>query len=139
GKLILPATSLAGGLLLICALSFALPNYRYILPGLLLPCLLIAAAAGQLLHHRRLPLRLLGAGVIVLSATELLLTNYSPYPIPLRIPSSVFGRLALCPTPAGDRWGQEWVLDKIAADSGNAACWLNVMPNTRELNVHTFE
>jgi 4-amino-4-deoxy-L-arabinose transferase-like glycosyltransferase len=138
GKLMLPSASLAGGLLLICALSFALPNYRYILPGLLLPCLLIAAAAGQLLQRSRLSLRLLGAGVILLSATQLMLTNYSPYPVPLKI-TAPLGRSAICPTPPGDRWGQEWVLDKIAADSGNLPCWLNVMPNTRELNVHTFE
>lgn len=128
--------------------QYALP--RYFISGLIV----FAAYSGVLLAslwrsgkpvQRSVPALVLAAGLLGYVSI-----NFYPHPIPQQSALDLVRSMALHPVSADTKdrfehpcpnedWGIFWTLDRIKETEGNAAVWLNVLPSTQQLNVHTFE
>lgn len=148
-ELALPAVSAITGILCMAALPFQLPEHRYIANALLFPALLCSAQICRLYNEKKqiafwLFTLLAGAGSV-----QFIVQNFGPYP--LGLPSSLTRAIlglqsdrrgplepSFNPTPPGDIWGQLWVVHECMKASGNQVCWLNMLPSTPEISVHTI-
>ena len=144
-------SAMVTGIPLMCLLSMNNAEARYIMPALLSPALetaLLLAAWWQSGAYGK-PLRLAALLTLVLALTQYLLLNFSPYPI--KMPESLVNMaktLTRCetdlvgpgfaPVPAGDPWGQEWLIEHIRTYEKGGKCTLNMLPSTKELSVHTM-
>lgn len=149
--LALPAIAAVVGIACMCALPFQLPEHRYIAPALLFVALLCSShlcrffSSAQKNYGVALPAALMFAAGLI----QFAVMNYAPYPVAL--PKTVIHTLlwtdndrrgplepGFNPTPPGDQWGQQWVVRESKKASGNQSCWLNMLPSTPELSVHTL-
>ncbi|MBI4532815.1 MAG: hypothetical protein HY711_02620 [Candidatus Melainabacteria bacterium] len=81
---------------------------------------------------------------MALGLCQFVLGNYSPYPVPRpgvldKVGTLMLMGATLSPTPPRDLWGQTWIVSTIDKAEGSQPVWLNVMPNTAQINVHTLE
>lgn len=152
--LVLPATAALAGTACMCALPFQLPEHRYIAPALLFPGLLCSAQlcrwfALRSTSRNDLVLCMFGTLLAGIGVLQYLVMNFAPYP--LALPKTVIHAVLMTdnerrgplepdfnPTPPGDLWGQQWLVRESKKASGNQACWLNMLPSTPELSVHTL-
>jgi hypothetical protein len=150
------AFPLIGSCLAICLLSGIAcqnPESRYLIVILLSPAIITALSVIKIYRSNIIGMKVIAVLFVTYVSAQFIALNYFPYPIkePKAVlsfinnfigeskPGNLNGLLAMKPTPAGDLWGQEWVIKSIEQlDKGNAI-WLNVMPSTAELNVHTLE
>ncbi|MBI5174266.1 MAG: hypothetical protein HY986_15390, partial [Candidatus Melainabacteria bacterium] len=94
-------------------------------------------------------LRMAALLTLGLALAQYLLLNFSPYPIKLpdklvnlaktltRCETDLVGP-GFAPVPAGDPWGQEWLIEQIRTYENGGKCTLNMLPSTKELSVHTM-
>lgn len=138
------------GLVCMSALPFQLPECRYIVPCLLLPTLVTAAQLSLAIETGTLVRKGLFVLLFLLGVMQFFIMNYCPYPVaaPVWLTHSLLGsegerRGSLeplyHPTAPGDSYGQEWVVATCTAAAGNRMVWLNMLPSTPELSVHTLE
>ncbi|MBY0358819.1 MAG: glycosyltransferase [Candidatus Obscuribacterales bacterium] len=138
------------GLLCMSALPFQLPECRYIVPCMLLPAMLSAWQISSFINNKQAILKTLSLLLLSGGILQFFVMNYCPYPIPAPqwLTHSLIGaqgekRGALepsyNPTPAGDPYAQEWIVEQCTKAAGNRVCWLNMLPSTPELSVHTLE
>lgn len=152
-SLILVSAASAGGLILLSTLSWAVPLDRYALPSLIAPAVYTGSAFACAFSRKNkltgslLFLRCSLCILVITACLQFLLVNYSPYP--LRAPASVTRALPFIgiglrnyharTNPEKYDWGQSWSLTEISKVDGNQSVYLNVMPNSKELNVHTLQ
>lgn len=138
------------GLLCMSVLPFQLPECRYIVPCLLLPALLTATQFCRAMRSGNVLWKGISIVLLSLGLLQFFAMNYCPYPIPAPqwLTHSFLGaqgerRASLepsyNPTPSGDPYAQEWLVKKCTEAVGNRICWLNMLPSTPELSVHTLE
>lgn len=142
--LALPALSTSIGIFILCLLPFQLPEQRYLLPALPLFAFVLASFASKLIHDQQIYRKILSFALIAISLLQFFSDNYTPTIFcsdglkkanyeKAHIP----GRY---PTPGGDPWRQEWIVRTIFdAQPKNSSCWVNLIPNTIQLNVHMLE
>lgn len=150
-SLILVSASSIGGLILISTLSWAYPLDRYAMPALIAPAIYTAYAFSYAWSNRKsIFLRVCFVVLALVGALQFLLVNYAPYP--LYVPSVVtralpaigiglksFHDFQIPTIPEKDDWGQIWILTQIRQADKELPVYLHIMPNSRELNVHTFQ
>jgi 4-amino-4-deoxy-L-arabinose transferase-like glycosyltransferase len=135
------------GMLLVSAIPYEPPDVRYLLPALVFPAVISANQLARLFESRRRSLRSVAWLSAICAVLILLVENFTPYPIPLNLDKRWItanaawsgGSSNFSPVPAGDPWGQEWVVTTIAAKQKADHCWLNILPSNPQLSVHTFE
>lgn len=131
-------------------LSSNLPEQRYIVPVFVLTAIISAGLLTRLLRSKN---KILRAVFVIVSSMMLLhwiLFNFSPYPIDSKI--AIFASEVFCakggtpsgmnqcenPTPPGDVWAQEWIVDTIDRNSNSPPGYLYIVPNDAQYNVHTL-
>lgn len=148
-----PILSALSGMLLLSCIQFSNSEQRYIIPVLLSTTLITTTLLAKLLRNNRKILKVATLGILLVALGQFVLLNYTPYPVlvPQSIaqisqqligpesPSKEHLVLFSKPTPAGDVWGQEWIIDTIAELERRRPCWLMVMPSTPQLSVHTLD
>ncbi|MBU6453684.1 MAG: hypothetical protein KGS72_18030 [Cyanobacteria bacterium REEB67] len=148
------------GLLLLCCVGLNKPEQRYVIPLAIAPAIYSGQLLAGWLDDRKL--KFAAWTVLFFALAQFVLLNYTPYPINA---SDAFEHVVYkiaghnvsremveprpAPTPGGDRWGQEWVIDQIAAANAKdlldqpgkkgAKITLNLMPSTPDLSVHTID
>ena len=148
-SLALPASASLAGIICMSALPFQLPEHRYIAPVLLFPALLCAGQICRFYLEKKQILFAVASFLAVYGAVQFAVLNFSPYPLELPRPlrhallntnSDRRGPLepGFNPTAAGDLWGQQWVVRQCKTAAANQVCWLNMLPSTPELSVHTL-
>ncbi len=146
--LFLPAISAITGILCMSALPFQLPEHRYIANALLFPALLCSAQLCRWFREKNRIMISLSGALALLGLVQFVAQNFAPYPIPISRPviRTLLGtntdrrgplEPSFNPTPPGDLWGQQWVVRECKRASNNQVCWLNMLPSTPELSVHT--
>jgi 4-amino-4-deoxy-L-arabinose transferase-like glycosyltransferase len=148
------------GLLLLCCVGLNKPEQRYVIPLAIAPAIYSGQILAAWLKDSRL--KLVALLVLLLSLTQFVLLNYAPYPINAsetfmdvvyKIAGHNVSREMVeprpAPTPGGDRWGQEWVVDQIVQAHAKETLnnpgkkgekiTLNLMPSTPDLSVHTID
>jgi 4-amino-4-deoxy-L-arabinose transferase-like glycosyltransferase len=138
----LPAVAVVSGLCITSLISFHTPDPRYILPILCYTAIVTGYSIAQLLNSSHRLLRIIAISVVTLVLLFYFSLSFTPYPIPIAnaLASTESVSVGLFnPTPPGDIWGQEWIIETINKGTGGKPVWLCLLPNTRELNVHTLE
>lgn len=152
-KLSLLAVSAITGMLMVSGIRCSNPEARYIVPVLLTAAVITASVLSEFLRSRLTALKLLAAAVLVVALTQYIILNFTPYPMAIspwlaqfndqltgpKTSAKTFLETLSKPTPAGDVWGQEWIIDTIATTEHKTPCWLLVMPSTPQLSVHTLD
>lgn len=152
-KQLLPVMlSSMGGLVLISLLTWAFPLDRYTPPALLAPAVYTGCMLARASFSTNPFVLVVPWFVMLMACLQLISFCYMPYPItgpePLAKLSDTLG-VSLrqfrggtltnnSPRPPED-WGQAWVLNCIEDTDGKIPIWMNVLPCTNDLNVHTFE
>jgi hypothetical protein len=155
------------GIFLVSTITWAIPLERYLLPGLIGPALYSSSLLIDLWHSSRLKIKV-GASaqaahgvmnlahgfvlaLILVLCIQFIAYNFSPYPISgpawfVNLPQALqFGakdiRVSVVPgNPLPDvNWGQDWAISQVEAVDHKNPVWLNVLPSTQEINVHTLE
>lgn len=138
------------GMGFLCLLSCNLPEQRYMIPFFLFAAVFSADLLGSLLANKVALVKIAGGFVAVLIGFQLLVFNFSPYPV--RAESLVMASKILGvksgelftyypnehPTPGGDIWGQQWIIDTIDLHQKGRPGYLFVVPNDPRYNVHTL-
>jgi hypothetical protein len=153
--LAIPAIASICGFFLMSYTSYNLPEMRYLICVLVLPAIISAIGISKLLEAKSKIWKYAGVAVIALALGQFVIGNFTPYPINTQnLPAqakalctqiaspdnfSKFYIQGLSPTPASHDMGQVWVIETIKKAENNRPCWLNVMPNTKDINVHTLE
>jgi len=148
------SSSTIGGLLLLSTLTWAYPLDRYAMSALITPALYTGNAFAYAFNtwSSRFSQKILRFSLIALlfiGVLQFLILNYAPYPLP--VPSTItraFPILAIGPrsretldltiNPQPYDWGQSWTLETIKSVD-KVPVYLNIMPDSSEFNVHTFQ
>lgn len=141
----------AAGVIFPLTISYNNPEIRYIFPVFLLFALFSGNLLRVLVKSRYPFISVAGMIFAVSIAFQYLYFSFTPYPITIPPVLSLVGErfsgkqnveFAYLPdkhpTPEGDIWGQQWVLDKIRQSDGESASYLLIVPNEPRFNVHTF-
>lgn len=151
GALLPAVLSSFGGLALISVLTWAFPLERYAAPALIGLAVVSGHLAESVIRQRRIWLKALAAVAAAAAAAQFISFNYSPYPLGsswlagLSLSMGVFlkefrGETIEKHNPhARQDWHQREALALIDRFEHGNPCWLNILPCTRRLNVHTFE
>jgi len=171
-RLVTPALTMllassAFGVLLLSALSFQLPEYRYAVT-LAVTAAVITGTLLAVWFGSALP-RIAALSILAIGLLQYVVLNYCPplAPALARVPSMLGVTLAepeltfatlksgqslteyshsmirknglrTAPVPASDPFGQTWLVGQVGSASGGAETYVALMPNTAELNVHTL-
>jgi 4-amino-4-deoxy-L-arabinose transferase-like glycosyltransferase len=146
----LPLLANFSGIAIMSLIAASRSELRYIAPVTITAALISALWLAQLWRSDRMVVRLCVCLVGMLAMLQFAVYNYSPYPI--GIPPSLAANVKRLiqgpleegavepptnPLPAGDLWGQEWVVDTVS--TADKAARLNVLPSVAEISVHTLE
>ncbi len=148
----LPLLANFGGFVCMCLVAASRAEIRYIVPLAISTALITALYLAGLWRSKRAALRVAVAAVMAVAALQYLFYNFTPYPLALPFISATQAKTLKeyvqtplkeglvappsNPLPAGDQWGQEWVIDQIVAGGGGN---LNILPSVAEISVHTLE
>lgn len=146
----LPLLANFAGIAFMTLIAASRPELRYIAPITITAALVSALWLAQLWRSGRIAARIASCLIGLVALVQFAVYNYSPYPIgiPPSLASSckrlIQGPLKegaveppTNPLPAGDLWGQEWVVDTVS--TADKVARLNVMPSIAEISVHTLE
>lgn len=142
------ASSAGIGFLLL--LSSNLPEQRYIMPIFVVTAVVTGGFLAGLWNSRSKIVRFVFVAVSGVMLLQWILFNFSPYPINWKIARQASQLLGIrdhsssainqCeyPTPPGDVWGQEWIVDTVDRNTNSSPGYLYVVPNDVRYNVHTL-
>lgn len=146
----LPLLANFSGIAIMSLIAASRPELRYIAPITITAALISALWLADLWRSGRIVARIAVSLIAIAALLQFAVYNYSPYPIgiPPRLAANIKRLIQgpleegdveppTNPLPAGDLWGQEWVVDTVRA-ADNAAR-LNVLPSIAAINVHTLE
>lgn len=150
--LLIPALSAIGGLMMISCITVTPPLDRYVTPALISAAIYCGYGLARLFDGAGLTPKLTAGGVVLLALIQHTSFFYMPYPLSKPAFLDPASRaLGVClrdyrgvriernnPRPPQD-WGQDWVLGIIDQTDPGKPVWLNILPNTGDLNVHTYE
>jgi hypothetical protein len=147
--LALPAVAAISGIICMSALPFQLPEHRYIANALLFPALLCAAQITRWWQSKNYVAASMFSLLAATGVLQFAVLNFTPYPAHLDrgVAHAIMGtdndrrgplEPGFNPTPPGDQWGQKWIVEECKKASNNQGCWLNMLPSTPELSVHTI-
>lgn len=150
-NLYLLALSAGGGVLAVCTLTWITPKPQYIAPALISAAVITASALARLVESPNPLAKRVGLAALTAAVLQLFSLLFSPYPLAKPEWLANFGR-ALGNTIAEPRlgitlvnprsptdWGQDWTLDQIVTVDKGSPVYLNVLSNSPDINVHTFE
>lgn len=141
-------TSAVSGIPLMSILAMNNAEARYVMPVLTWAAVQSALLLETLLEKGKLT-SLLAACTIALAFTQYAVLSFCPYPLALgKEPTAAVKKLAMAefdftgppfsPSPPDDPWGQHWLIENIEKDAAGKPVFLNLLPSTRELSVHTL-
>ena len=145
------ALSALGGIAAVSTLAWIIPKPQYIAPALIGAAVLSGCFAEHIVESRlKLP-RIAVYLVIIVAGLQIASLLFAPYPVSqpvwfAKLPE-VLGNTIKEPRlginrinarPAED-WGQYWSIKQIDQIEKGKPVWLNVLCNSPDLNVHTFE
>lgn len=156
-KRVILASGIGGGLVMLALMAVSRPETRYVIPLAIPGALLGAGFIANLIEGDRkdASTRLSAFALLALALAQYLVFNFAPYPLDLSTrltddikkkimkedPETLLG-IPSNPTPPGDIWGWQWLLNECAALSTTATpprnCRINLLVNTEALNVHTL-
>ncbi len=135
--------SALSGIILVSTTAWQFPKERYLAPCLVASAIYSAAAVSIMLQGKSNWLKPIAAGLLTFALLQFFLANFTPYPISVSGPAASLSKHlsnAYCNHPAPQEdWGQEWVIKEIDRIDKKQPVWLNVLSNSAEINVHTFE
>jgi hypothetical protein len=147
----IPLCSSLCGTILISCLALNRPEERYVIPLAIASAILSGALLSDWFKGST-ALKVLASLVVLCTLTQFILFNYTPYPIPASVTTvqtvyKIAGHTAgedltmprPSPTPAGDKWGQEWLVTEIEKIDKGHKTTFNIMPSTTDLSVHTID
>ncbi len=140
--------SAVSGIPLMSILAMNNAEARYVMPVLTWTAVESALFLERLLERGKAA-RLLAAVWIFLACTQYTILAFSPYPLPLaKELTAATKKLAMAefdftgpsfsPSPPDDPWGQLWLIQNLEKDACGKPVYLNLLPSTRELSVHTL-
>ena len=150
-QLYLLLLSAGGGVLAVCTLAWILPKPQYIAPALITTAVISGCFLAQLIEHKNRYVRRVGWVGLAAAILQILSLEFSPYPVSSPTWFCNFGRAMgntiseprlgitlVNPRPEVD-WGQYWAMREIDKIDGGRRVYLNILSNSPDLNVHTFE
>jgi hypothetical protein len=143
--------SAVGGVLAVSTLAWILPKPQYIAPALITTAIVSGCFVARLAENPRRLVRTVGWLIVAAALAQILSLEFSPYPISQpkwlgnfaralgnNISEPRLGIILVNPRPDVD-WGQYWVVKTIDKTENGNTVWLNILSNSPDLNVHTFE
>ncbi|HEY9676814.1 MAG TPA: phospholipid carrier-dependent glycosyltransferase [Drouetiella sp.] len=143
--------SAVGGVLAVSTLSWITPKMQYIAPALITCAVVSGTCLAGMFEHKSKLIRVLGGVFLVAAVAQILSLELAPYPVSQpeqladyakvlnnRIAEPRLGMTLVNPSPAED-WGQYWALKQVEQADKKAPVWINILSNSPDLNVHTFE
>jgi len=150
-KLVPVGLSVLGGLLSISAVAFLFPKPQYEAPILIASAIVSGIVLCRIADSSSRLLPAFAYAYLAAAVTQILAMEFAPYPVHYpaflsKIPSSMkaeiseprLGFVGLNPHNTQD-WGQVWAIEQIDKIDSGKQVWLNILGNTPNLNVHTFE
>jgi Dolichyl-phosphate-mannose-protein mannosyltransferase len=143
--------SATGGVLAVSTLSWILPKPQYIAPALITAAVVSGCYLAQLFESQNRWLKRVGWFVVAAAMLQIFSLEFTPYPVSSLQWLTDFGRAAgntiseprlgitlVNPRPDVD-WGQYWAVREVEKVDHGKKVYLNIMSNSPDLNVHTFE
>ncbi|CAN5172359.1 hypothetical protein BH10CYA1_BH10CYA1_39040 [soil metagenome] len=143
--------SAGGGVLAVCTLAWILPKPQYIAPALITAAVITGCCLAQMIENKNRYVRRLSWVVLAAAVLQILSLEFSPYPVSRPTWFCNFGRSMgnsiseprlginlVNPRPEVD-WGQYWAMREIDKKDSGRKVYLNILSNSPDLNVHTFE
>jgi len=143
-------SSFAGTILISILAYYNAPEARYYAPSVVALCVLLAAAAANLLRSSRLGEYAVVAALLA-SFVQALLLCFQPLPpassapLMLERPQNYISGVRevnmlehLAYVPKGDAWKQLWIFDVIEAADPGRSVYLNVLSNSKPFNLGTL-
>jgi hypothetical protein len=143
--------SALGGVLAVSTLSWILPKPQYIAPALITTAVVSGCFLGQLFESQNRWVKRAGWVVMAAAFLQIISLEFAPYPISRLQWLTDFGRSSgntiseprlgitlVNPRPDVD-WGQYWAVREIEKVDHGQKVYLNILSNSPDLNVHTFE
>jgi 4-amino-4-deoxy-L-arabinose transferase-like glycosyltransferase len=143
--------SAVGGVLAVSTLAWILPKPQYIAPALITTAVVSGWFLARRIEHPDLLLRRAAWIVIAAAVVQIFSLEFAPYPVSQpqvlynfarglgnTISEPRLGITLINPRPDVD-WGQYWALRTIDDVDKHKQVWLNILSNSPDLNVHTFE
>lgn len=150
-QLYLLLLSAAGGVVAVCTLTWILPKPQYIAPALITAAVVTGCFLAELVESEKGLVRKIGWIGLVAAVLQILSLEFSPYPVSTPKWFSDIGRsmgntiseprlgvTLVNPRPDVD-WGQHWAMREIDKLDKGRKIYLNILANSPDLNVHTFE
>ena len=150
-QLYLLLLSAGGGVLAVSTLVWILPKPQYIAPALIMTAVVTACFLAQSIEHKNFYVRRAAIIALVAAVLQMLSLQFSPYPVSSPKWVSNFARsmgntiseprlgiTLVNPRPEVD-WGQVWAIREIDKVDKNNKVYVNILSNSPDLNVHTFE
>ena len=150
-QLYLLLLSAGGGVLAVCTLAWILPKPQYIAPAPITTAVVTACFLAQLIESKRSFVQRIGWIGLFAAVLQIVSLEFSPYPVSTPTWFANIGRsmgntiseprlgIALVnPRPDVD-WGQYWAMQEIDKLDKGRKVYLNILANSPDLNVHTFE
>lgn len=143
--------SAIGGVAAVSTLGWILPKPQYIAPALITAAVVSGCFLGLLIESRNALLKRFGWLILAAATLQIISLEFAPYPLSSPQWISNFGRAAgntiseprlgitfVNPRPDVD-WGQYWAMREIEKVDNGRKVYLNILSNSPDLNVHTFE
>lgn len=143
--------SAIGGVAAVSTLGWILPKPQYIAPALITTAVVSGCFLSLLFESRNTWLKRCGWLILVAATLQTISLEFAPYPLSKPEWFSNFGRATgntiseprlgitfVNPRPDVD-WGQYWAMREIEKVDKGRQVYLNILSNSPDLNVHTFE
>ncbi len=143
--------SAVGGVLAVCTLGWILPKPQYIAPALITTAVISGCFLAQLFDNQNKWMKRAGTIILLAGIVQIFSLEFAPYPLSTPALLADFGRAAgntiaeprlgivrVNARPDVD-WGQYWAMREIDKMDNGKKVYLNILSNSPDLNVHTFE
>ncbi|MBS1954371.1 MAG: glycosyltransferase family 39 protein [Cyanobacteria bacterium SZAS-4] len=150
-QLYLLLLSAGGGVTAVCTLAWILPKPQYIAPALIMTAVVTGCFLAQMVESKQRFVQRLGWIGLVAAILQILSLEFSPYPVSTpqwfanigrsmgnTISEPRLGITLVNARPEVD-WGQYWAMQEIDKLDKGRKVYLNILANSPDLNVHTFE